>query len=52
MWKLIDSKTDYFNSGFDVLTSEHYLLKNTDTGESRWVDEYELRKLKRLGLVI
>lgn len=50
MWDLVDYKTYYRDNGCDVQAEERYLLKNKDTGESKWVDEYDFGKMKRLGL--
>jgi hypothetical protein len=51
MWNLIDYKTHYYDNGCDVQSEEQYLLKNNNTSESKWVDEYDYRKMKNLGLV-
>ncbi|NGY84940.1 hypothetical protein F6Y03_30945 [Bacillus megaterium] len=51
MWKLIDFKTKYVDNGCDVDMLELFLIKNSETEESKWIDEYEFKKFHSLGLL-
>jgi hypothetical protein len=49
MWRLLDFKTHYVDNGCDVEMIERYLITNGE--ESKWIDEYEFNKFRRLGLI-
>jgi hypothetical protein len=51
MWQLIDFKTKYVDNGCDVDMLELFLVRNNETNESKWIDEYEFKQFKRLELL-
>lgn len=51
MFKIIDFKFDDYNTGYDINFDKLYKVRNTETNEEKWIDEYELNKYKKLSLI-
>lgn len=50
-WYVADYETVYSNAGSSVDVDDYFILRCTTCGKKRKVDEYELYKLRRFGLV-
>ncbi|MBA9027584.1 hypothetical protein HNP81_002874 [Peribacillus huizhouensis] len=50
-WFLADYEAGYFNAGTSVDIEDYFILRCNKCGGKRRVDEYELGKLRRYGLI-
>lgn len=51
MFKLIDYREDEWSDGFGGQIDYYYKLRNVNTNEERWVNEYEFNNIRRKGLL-
>lgn len=50
-WHVADYETVYSNAGYSVDVDDYFILRCNTCGKKRKVGEYELSKLRRLGLI-
>lgn len=52
MFKIVDYREDEWSDGFGGQIDYYYKLRNVNTDEERWVNEYEFNNIRRKGLLV
>lgn len=51
MFELIDYKEDVYSDGFGASIDYFYKVRNVNTKEEKWIDEYEFSNIKGQGFL-